>query len=432
MVTTAALRHLKTMKAELKKRLRGYEGELRKLKSNVMRHRGQTISSITAHERNLTKRASALKANSGVSPGVAHTADPWLSERVLHYQLRVMIAGENKFQEDVLALIRDMAAFDGRIVAQLRGVMDEFSAARTSQWNLMQAFSSTHRLEEPKTWQHERTLDEFPYKVREIQILKHGLLHIPSRFSKNSWLPVVAVVTETGFFHCFKISSHKKLQLLECDVEPLGPEAVYKGLDHPSSAISISLSQSRMTIQLVPEKSHQHVFEIIIQHRRPRSGGLFSLWAKPTSDSWTRFEFKATTDNDLVEWLAVLQRKIQSYVPQGPPSPLFRSQQMIEQSVEAMIKEQHTRALTEIHSRESAPALAKFEPTIPARTLDSASTLVGTITKPAQSYGSASDALRDPVEQVKSLQASARLNASDSSLPTESGSQHFGQQLLAT
>ncbi|KAL2919899.1 hypothetical protein HK105_200816 [Polyrhizophydium stewartii] len=167
-----------------------------------------------------------------------------------------------------------------------------------------------------------------------------------------------------------------------------------------------------------------------------------------------------------------------SYVPQGPPSPLFRSQQMIEQSVEAMIKEQHTRALTEIHSRESAPALAKFEPTIPgalvdnsqmppgdfraqsqqtlaqpsayspralgpafdrrpgesvaARTLDSASTLVGTITKPAQSYGSASDALRDPVEQVKSLQASARLNASDSSLPTESGSQHFGQQLLAT
>ncbi|KAL5036945.1 hypothetical protein RTP6_004456 [Batrachochytrium dendrobatidis] len=417
LVATSALRHLKALKAEIKRKICQYESDIKSYKNGVVKARNLTLSGISVYERNLSKRSNALKTDSGVSLGTTYTSDPWLSERSLYYQLQMMVKGENDFQKSIQALFENIATFDSYIVATIMQTMNEFSTARISQWESMQkhltsvqsfsalsepaahfeVFSSAHHIHSPEIWQQTRTLQDFPYQVREIQILKHGVLHIPSKFSKNSWLPVVAVITETGFFHCFKISAHKHSRLMEWiaqqqmpkemadnelnspaksflqseiesvtststtwpslstlrksqsnSIQPLSPEEVYRGADRPSAAISVGLKQPRITIQLVPEKSNQHIFELIIQRRRPRSGGFFGAWARPSVDAWTRFEFKASNELELIEWLAALQGRIQNFVPQGPPSPLFKSQQSIEKSVEAMIKEHHERALTDI------------------------------------------------------------------------------------
>ncbi|KAJ1334372.1 hypothetical protein BSLG_008101 [Batrachochytrium salamandrivorans] len=310
LVATSALNHLRQLKIDLKRKIHSVESNIKLFKSKVQRNR------------------------------------------------------ENEFQENIRELVRDLATFDCHIVETLMITMDEYASARSSQWESMQ-----------------------------IQILKHGLLHIPSKFSKNSWLPVVAVITETGFLHCFKISAHKKTRLMEWtarqqlreeefengiespissshhsevpsltqlssspwpsltslrrnkdgfSTQPLSPGEIYNGVDRPAAAISVGLGQSRITIQLVPEKSNQHIFELIIQNRRPRSGGIFSG----------------------------------NFVPRGPPS-LFKSQQFIEQSVEAMIKEHHERALSDVLSAESLdmasqPSLSRIRqtplPIAPART----------------------------------------------------------------
>ncbi|KAH6582335.1 hypothetical protein BSLG_004256 [Batrachochytrium salamandrivorans] len=448
LVATSALNHLRQLKIDLKRKIHSVESNIKLFKSKVQRNRNLTMSGIATHERTLSKHSNDLKADPALPFGAVFTSDPWLSERSLYHQLKVMVIGENEFQENIRELVRDLATFDCHIVETLMITMDEYASARSSQWESMQkhmasirsfsalsepeshfsTFAATHHLHNQEIWQRTRTLYDFPYQVREIQILKHGLLHIPSKFSKNSWLPVVAVITETGFLHCFKISAHKKTRLMEWtarqqlreeefengiespissshhsevpsltqlssspwpsltslrrnkdgfSTQPLSPGEIYNGVDRPAAAISVGLGQSRITIQLVPEKSNQHIFELIIQNRRPRSGGIFSGWSKPNVDSWTRFEFKASSDNELIEWLAALQGRMQNFVPRGPPSPLFKSQQFIEQSVEAMIKEHHERALSDVLSAESLdmasqPSLSRIRqtplPIAPART----------------------------------------------------------------
>ncbi|KAI8925876.1 hypothetical protein BC831DRAFT_458992, partial [Entophlyctis helioformis] len=421
LIASTVLSRLKAVKTELKKRQKMYVSQTSQWKATLSSDRSKTMSCIAAHERNLVRRTNAIKpGSSSAQSGVMLDTDPWLTERVLHQQLAKMIDGENTFQQNMSDLVKDMSEFDAKIVVDLKQAMDDFARARVAQWTSMQthmssanalasfadpqshfnAFVVLHRLDDVDVWQHPRIVDEFSYKVREIQILHHGILHIPGKIGKNTWTPVVAVLTETGYFHCFKITKSQRDQFVanKCQDEnnritdqgrtlgrerrptsssmiwpfstlsrkqsanPARLEDAYNGLEQPSATLSMCLSQSRINFQLVREKKDQHVFEVVIQHRRPRSNGLFGLLAKPPSDTWTRYEFKATCEPELIEWLAVLQGKAKSYVPQGPP-------------VEAMIKEHHARALSgifpeqqtdkvpEAHLPESAdPRTPKLQP----------------------------------------------------------------------
>ena len=55
-------------------------------------------------------------------------------------------------------------------------------------------------------WTQQRTLQDFPYATTDIQIIKQGILLRPSGswFKKDSWLPALFVITDTGYLHCFK------------------------------------------------------------------------------------------------------------------------------------------------------------------------------------------------------------------------------------
>lgn len=83
------------------------------------------------------------KTSSKRQPGQTNRfLDPWITERVLHNQLRKMVMIENKFQEDMIRFQRDAAHFDAGIVLKLQAVFAEFSNIQSNQWHMMQVRTS--------------------------------------------------------------------------------------------------------------------------------------------------------------------------------------------------------------------------------------------------------------------------------------------------
>ena len=232
------------LKTDVKKRLRQYQRDMDELVNAIMTQRNKTVGCIHAHEKYLNS-----KLESGETPGSQNpTVDPWLSERVLYKQLRVMILHENKFQVEMVNFFQDVSVFDAHVIEELKRILEEYALARSGQWSAMQThtnlaaalatstnasiqfeqFSEANGFDRDELWKTDRILDEFPYKANEIQILKKGLIYMPSSFGKDRWFPVMAVLTETGFLHCFKMNETKHQAMLE-QYKEQNEQAVNKG-----------------------------------------------------------------------------------------------------------------------------------------------------------------------------------------------------------
>ncbi|KAI8908483.1 hypothetical protein EDD86DRAFT_207778 [Gorgonomyces haynaldii] len=365
-VSTLVIKRLNQLKQELKKKEKQVNRDLQDTMNCILHERNRTVSHIQTHEKYLeSKKAEA--------PGTIHpSVDPWLSERVLYKQLRVMIEEENKFQKEMTTLFQDIAQFDEHVVEELKRILEEYAHAKGSQWSSMQThtslavniatateassqfelFSRQNRFDDPTLWQTPRTIESFPYKTREIKILKKGLLYMPGLFP-DKWNPVLAVLTETGFLHCFRLSDAKYRQLLEKydhKKEQEGwmstlkrsltlkskilMEDVFDHMDKPRAAFSFSLGQPRVNITMPAHQVHLYVFEISAQGQAPQKKFFFSK-----SKESNVFRFKAHNQQDMIDWTSALQAEVKNLLPTTPPSPLYMSSKKCEENVEQNVQE---------------------------------------------------------------------------------------------
>jgi hypothetical protein len=104
-----------------------------------------------------------------------------------------MVAEENKFQTDMRFMFQDMAVYDAHLVTEMGRILEEFGLIKNSFWGAMQAqmsssvtsgvsvdpsrcfssFSDVHRLDS-EVWRTERKLEQFPFKISNIDIVKQG------------------------------------------------------------------------------------------------------------------------------------------------------------------------------------------------------------------------------------------------------------------
>ena len=141
----------------------------------------------------------------------------------------------------------------------------------------------------------QRTLESFPYKFNEIKIIKKGILLMPRKYFKG-WMKMMAVLTETGYLHCFRLKSPLSISMKKpkTNVEMMNTFHIEKNTPY----ISTFLGEPRTSVQLLTQKSL--CFEIVMQKKK-RNG---------LSLRQTQFTFKIQDQNELVEWVAELTKKI--------------------------------------------------------------------------------------------------------------------------
>lgn len=234
---------LKLLLNELNKKLKIFRRELESLCKIVNSERSNTFESVRSHEILLhSKKYGAMKI------------DPWLTERELHKKINKMIIEENNFQAGMGSLLLELSKFDrflkifnifSYIIEEMKRILEELSLARsslcaaiqkhtkTASFNATQThssvqfeeFSAKYSFDDERIWKTTRKVngrkkiknkaEDFPYKLTEIKILKKGLLYLPSTLLKNRWFPTLAVLTESGFLHCFSLSSIRHQAILK-------------------------------------------------------------------------------------------------------------------------------------------------------------------------------------------------------------------------
>ncbi|KAJ3416854.1 hypothetical protein HDV05_008439 [Chytridiales sp. JEL 0842] len=354
-----------------------YKTNIDTITNSVLADRSHTVQAIAFHEKAKARRIPSSRSNELV--------DPWLTERVLYKQLSSMIAAENGYQAHVTRVVNDMAKFDAHVIDEIRRVFGEYVQARNQQFDSMKshlasAISAISPLESTQpfeifarstnfhktspTWTSERSLSSFPYSISEIKILKQSVLKRPGIFaswpgvSRWSWTPALFVLTESGYLHCFKEAhgsraaeerraeqrskrwGQKEAAAAEVPPSPevLAAEAAempaYEKLKKPKTFYSICLSKpGRIHVQILNSRPHEHIFTVMIQ-TKPNAAGINELQEDKKLKGWKRYEIKASDEEEMVEWVGILRAKIESYMPAGPPAPLFSPTHEIQERVE--------------------------------------------------------------------------------------------------
>jgi hypothetical protein len=225
-VNSLVMKRLEILKSEIKKKNSSFELRLREYQKSINKARLVTSDAIASHEAHILHRQQVTITSS--SPH--YTFDPWLQERFLQEHLQTQIVAENDFQQNMNDLFQEMGIFDAHIVEELKRVLEEYALIKNSSWTTMQAqmtvvvnqgvqlnpltcfnkFSDQHQLTDPYLWIKERTIEEFSRKPKEIKIIKQGLLYRPSKLGMGLWVPLLCILTETGYFHTFSIPSKQK------------------------------------------------------------------------------------------------------------------------------------------------------------------------------------------------------------------------------
>ena len=75
---------------------------------------------------------------------------------------------------------------------------------------------------------------------------------------------------------------------------------------------------------------NEHALKITISPV-PRKGKSF--WSSFAKESVQRWTIKAKDEEDLVDWIVAIKAKIESYIPENPPAPLYQSSASLESKV---------------------------------------------------------------------------------------------------
>lgn len=77
-------------------------------------------------------------------------------------------------------------------------------------------------------------------------------------------------------------------------------------------------------------KPQEYLIEITISPIPRKTKSLF--WTRePSEQKWM---IKADSEDKMVDWIVDLKNKINSYIPEKPPSPLFKSVTSLEANIE--------------------------------------------------------------------------------------------------
>jgi hypothetical protein len=96
------------------------------------------------------------------------------------------------------------------------------------------------------------------------------------------------------------------------------------------------MGQPRTAINPHSIKNSLYVFEITSSSRQKKA--LFAAKNSPGLPATIAFKFKAFNEADLLSWIAELQKQIERLIPEGPPQPLFRPAQDVQDDMELVFK----------------------------------------------------------------------------------------------
>jgi hypothetical protein len=206
-------------------------------------------------------------------------------------------------------------------------------------------------LDDDTPWITRREQPEYSLIKNEIKILKQGLLLRRGVFRKNAWKLGLFVVTETGYIHCFNYQTSEELErrktLSKIAGEEIPDQYVYNNLLKPKTFFrygnpkhfliiaSLPLKGSKIAVDFVQDTKDINVFQLVFT----KEEGMFK--SKIVQDT---FLIKAASEEEMIEWVAVLKNKIQygfdvrlirrSYLPDRPPEPLFKTANELNEAVE--------------------------------------------------------------------------------------------------
>jgi hypothetical protein len=220
--------------------------------------------------------------------------------------------------------------------------MEEFALARSNQCTVIQNnsnhaaadvtqiispapfadFSEKYNFTNEKLWKRVRKVEDFPYKLTNIDVIKEGLLYLPSVLIKNRWFPTMAVLTESGHLHLFTLTTSKYQALLENHekherkitnwgqlirkITIKKSNTTFQAYTYTKSYLSykiiskysISLGKPRTSIQMITHPKI-HLFEIITKSVAKKGDSSFS--------------FKTHNQTDLCEWIAAIHVSFDIY-----------------------------------------------------------------------------------------------------------------------
>jgi len=244
--------------------------------------RNLTISSINNHEK-------ATNANVNAK----QQYDPWLTERVVVNVLDKMITHENSFQAFMTKMFSDIAAFDEATVQKLQNIFTEYSNFKISQYgnlsghfnnvlpfvnNIQSAgpfrdFDRRYQITTNEIWSKKRTLENFSYKISPHSIIKEGPLYRTAEIRSSHWKPVWALLTDTGYLHCFKMEMDKKV-IREYTIKRQGTgsnivdegQKAYTDLKKPETYFSLKIGNNIKCVESTKRKAPKYTFDIVIDN----------------------------------------------------------------------------------------------------------------------------------------------------------------------
>jgi len=202
-----------------------------------------------------------------------------------------MITHENSFQAFMSKMFSDIAAFDESTVQKLQNIFTEYSNFKISQYgnltghfnnllpfvnNIQSAgpfrdFDRRYQITTNDIWQKKRTLENFSYKISPHTVVKEGPLYRTAEIRSSHWKPVWALLTDTGYLHCFKMDMEKKVirdytikrQGTGSNIVEEGQKA-YNDLKKPETYFSLKIGNNIKCVETTKKKAPKYTFDIVL------------------------------------------------------------------------------------------------------------------------------------------------------------------------
>ncbi|KAJ3306913.1 hypothetical protein HDU76_004730 [Blyttiomyces sp. JEL0837] len=176
------------------------------------------------------------------------------------------------------------------------------------------------------------------------------------------WKPALYVLTDSGYLHCFqkphgkiagdhrrhvRASAKKNLPIPASQSIIQREESevpIYQSLEKPVTFYSIFLGRpGRVFVEIGDGREvtgesgnagksgvrvGEFVFSVVVLDSKKLEGSGFR-----------RYEIRAGSEEEMIEWVAVLKAKIEAYIPNGPPAPLYRTPEELQDRLQITLEQ---------------------------------------------------------------------------------------------
>jgi len=282
------IQKLNELKNLLAKKSKKYKEEFFEEFAKVSKIRSETLSAINYHQSLTMAKAKSSSLE---------ITDPWVSERALINQLEKMLKDENSYQTRMNHLFEDMENFDQHLVNQLQSIFDEFSSSKNKECNDLKLslqnisnimtqltpdepfsyFTKKYGVTSSNLWVTPRTIDNFVYKISNIQILREGVVYRQGSYISSNWKPSWLVLTDTGYLHCFNLKNVSKSIIRQYTIHKKGTgedifkagQDTYKNADKVKTNFSVQLRSPKVVAidsSYNKDNEEQHCISIIVSN----------------------------------------------------------------------------------------------------------------------------------------------------------------------